>query len=363
MKININLLLFVLGFSLIQISNICVNVIFLQDILIALKTLGMLLLTFSFFIKIKHLKLSFATFIILISLAIISALSYYQSHTTIFLEFITVLIGCIGLSFDKIIRCDFKIKIFLLVFMLSMYFLGYANSEFIIIRDGVERMSYGFYHPNTFALFIMMLFFEYIVISPKKYKILNIIIGILLAIFIYKVTNSRTIVLAIIASFIPYSISKKGNNILNNKVFKFLSQNIFLILLLFTIISTILYGTGSTFFRELDTIMTGRLNSQYYYFSNYAVNIFGNNIIYNFTLDNGYMKILLNYGIATCILLFYLYRKNIVTAIKKKDFIICGLFIIMQFYCLSEYYLFNIYMNVFWLYFLDNLSVVKEQKE
>ena len=363
MKININNVMFVLGFLFIQISNVCVNVSFLKSILIPLKFLGMILLVTAFLLKAKTLKLKFSTFLIIIILAIIGLLSYIQAHTTIFIEFVTVLIGSVGINFDKIIRYDFKIKIGLLIFMLLMYFGGYAASEFTIIRNGAERLSFGFYHPNTFAVFVMILYFEYLVVNSDKHIGINIIIGIIVALFIFGVTNSRTTLIAIIFSFLPILLQKYGDRIMNNSIFKLLEKNIFLILLAFTLIFTILYGMGNVSARNLDTLMTGRLDLQYYYLSRYNINLFGHDILYKYTLDNGFMKMLLNYGLVTCILLLCLYRKNIAAINKNKDFLICILFLIMQFYSLSESYLFYIYINVFWLYFLSYIPTKRRTND
>ena len=39
------------------------------------------------------------------------------------------------------------------------------TNENTVTRYGVERKSFGFFHPNTFAMFTVFLYFEYIFVN------------------------------------------------------------------------------------------------------------------------------------------------------------------------------------------------------
>ena len=88
-------------------------------------------------------------------------ISYYKTASTMFIEILLISLNVINLEFKKVVKYDFVIKIFILIFLVSMSFMGLAKSNFVVTRNGeFIRDAYGFYHPNTFGMVIMMIFFE-----------------------------------------------------------------------------------------------------------------------------------------------------------------------------------------------------------
>src|SRR5690606_34652913 len=74
----------------------------------------------------------------------------------------------------KIIKTDFYFRLIGVSFTISFYFLGIFN-EFtttaVINGSSIIRHSYGFYHPNIFALNALLLFVDYVIINEKfNYK-------------------------------------------------------------------------------------------------------------------------------------------------------------------------------------------------
>ena len=88
-----------------------------------------------------------------------------------------------------------------LVFFALPGLLG-INSEYIQYRyDGSIRYNLGFEHPNTPPTLFLILFSGFI-LTIDKHKIIKYILLSVLAIFIYKLTDSRTFLISLIATAI-----------------------------------------------------------------------------------------------------------------------------------------------------------------
>ena len=158
MKKNIGNILFFIGFFLLQLSIILVNVEFLHAYLNDIKFLSLLILALGSIVKLSKIKIGFKSFLLIVLLSVVGIYSYYKTEDTLFIKFFLVMLCASNIPFEKLVKYDFTIKLILLFSLLSLYFLGFTNS-FVVMRGDLIRKSFGFYHPNTFAMYLTLIIF------------------------------------------------------------------------------------------------------------------------------------------------------------------------------------------------------------
>ncbi len=353
---------FFIGLFLLECSNFFVNVDFLSNYLKIIKFLSLFLLAFSgILINVKAKSLNPKKIFVILFLLIISLISYYKTKSTMFLEFLVVSINVIEMDFNKVIKYDLGIKLFIIAFLLIMNYFGYAESQFVVTRDGdFLRNAYGFYHPNTFGMVIMICFFEFMYLRGNNVNIKDYILALIIIILIKLTSDTRTVIYCIIAFMILILLIKLFK--VNNKFLKLIKNNLYIILLAISLISTYLYMNHNDFAISLNHILSNRLTLQSYFFNLYNINLFGNNIDFVKTLDNGFIKIILNYGIFTTIFLAVLYNLNLKKCSTNHQQTLMLIFIIILFFSLSESFMFYVYNNIFLCYlFSKNEEVVQNE--
>lgn len=354
MKIKIGNSLFFIGFFLLQLSIIFVNVEFLHAYLNDIKFLSLLILMVGSIIKLGKMKIGFKSFLIILLLSVVGVYSYLKTNDTLFIKFFLVMICASNIPFDKLVKYDLSIKLVLLFSLVFLYYLGFTNS-FVVMRGDLVRKSFGFYHPNTFAMYLTFIYFEYIYLKKSNIRLEHLLFGFLIVFIILKFSDSRTAVLCLLF-FLFFLVGKKIFKwIMKSRVCLLLIKNLFLIGTIVTIILTTMYLNHDLFARRLNELFSYRLYLQGLYLSEYDIHLLGNNITYVSTLDSAYLRLILNFGVAISLFIDYIYRSIIKKAYKSNDYILCVIFIIFMIYGFMENLMFDIAYNVFWLAFASLL--------
>lgn len=344
--------LLIVGLILIQLSYICENVVYLQNSLSLIKFIGLASLSIKIFLSLKFYKIDKIKLLTLFICFVSSVIIYIKFSKTLFLEILIFSLAFLNENFDKTIKKDLIIKILCLLFVVINYYLGLTNGVFeSMLRDNVLRLSLGFYHPNTLSMFSMMIIFDFLYLERKKLNFKKNLIVIVFSLLISRISGSRTSLYCVIIILLLISFNKffKCENI-----FIAFSHNLYVIFLILSLILTYMYINNSSIAFFINDVISNRIKYQAYFCSNYSINLFGNMIDYDVTLDNGFIKILLNYGIIVTCTYIFLYIRNL-KKIKKEDknnFMLVCIYIVIMIYCLSESYLFFMPFNMYWIYSL-----------
>lgn len=354
MKRNIGNIFFLLGFFLLQLSIVFVNVEFLHSYLNEIKFLSLLILAIGSIIKLGKMKIGLKSFLIIVLLSVVGVYSYFKTDDTLFIKFFLVMLCASNIPFEKLVKYDLSIKLFLLFSLVFLYYLGFTNS-FVVMRGDLIRKSFGFYHPNTFAMYLTLIYFEYIYLKRSNIRLGHVLLGFLIVFIILKFSDSRTAVLCLLL-FILFLVGKKMlKGIMKSRICFVFIKNFFLIGTIVTILLTTMYLNHDLFARKLNELFSYRLYLQGIYLSEYDIHFLGNSITYISTLDSAYLKLLLNFGVAVSLLIDYIYRNIIKKAYQNKDYMMCVIFIIFMVYGFMENLMFDISYNIFWLFFVSLL--------
>lgn len=361
-KININNLIYSIALFLFVGSNLLCNVKYLMPYLLYFKLFAYVL----FFINgtmllLKGTKIKFKTLLMIFLSLFIGGTTYCITKNSLLLDLFFVLYASVKNNFYNILKIDLLVKIIITIIILMSYINGQTISRFLVTRDNEYiRSSFGFYHPNTFGMYIMMIYFEFVVLS-KKIKFKNILVGIITIFIIYFTSNSRTAYFTITIFLIFYLMlwlaSLKGGKL---KFYNFkLNNYLFPILTILSLIFTKLYDLNLPIALKLDEFLSRRLYLQSINMKQFPITILGNNITFIRTLDNGFLKVLLNYGIVSTMIYLVIFYINFKSLKEDENNILTVIMFSLLYYTLSESNMLYIYLNIFLLYFFCKRNEIK----
>ena len=360
-KSNFLNIVYFIGMLMLQISCVCVNVKFIASYTFLIKLASLIVLTYCCVFKLKYMKITYRKLFMLFIVFFIGIVSYYITKDITFLELFVLLLASMNFNFRTIVKIDFKCKVIVLLFVLICNKMGYATSEFLVTRGDMIRNAFGFYHPNTFGMYLMVIFFEYLYLNKDK-KIRNLIIAVIFAIFIHYTSDTRSAIYSIIGISRLSLGDKYWVKIFKNKFIGYILNNIYLILLLISVITTMLYCSKISWALDLNEFLSNRLYLQSVFWNKYGLSLFGRNIDYTSTLDNGYMKILLNYGLFTTLVYGLVNYTTLKKASFNKDYEVYFIVIILLLYSIAESSMLYVHFNIFILYFFCKNYIFDERK-
>ena len=248
---------------------------------------------------------------VVLIIGIISSLS--GAHKWM-LELAILVIGLRGTDCDKILRSAYTGLVAGCVIIILLGASGVISGN-TVTRSGIVRLSLGFYHPNIlgmrfFQIIAMHLYFQ----SKKGLRFFDAALAILMGLFIHLTANSRTstfLMFVLGAAAFAFAMNRKkgaANAVLTagviKSVLKWMTMTSFLIPL-FAIFGSLTLGKLPQAVGNATTLWS-RFGQSRLYFDYYGLSWHGRalmnkdsaNASYNmFTLDNGYMYLLLGFGV------------------------------------------------------------------
>lgn len=215
---------------------------------------------------------------------------------------------------------------FTLLATFSLYYFGCLQNVVILSDRGTEKISLGFNHPNSLSLIILIVIssrFSLLISNKNNFKNIKSIIWwiITVGLIILSIASGGLAGLVGVAfSSLTLILIWKIKNI---KILKIYSIGVFLLSLIFSIITAVMPGIYSS---SLNSFFSGRLeyNSLFYHIYGFK-NLFGKTILnisgsgagdYYLFLDNGYLYAIISYGLLFSLIVFLYY---IVLMLKSID--------------------------------------------
>lgn len=249
-------------------------------------------------------------------------------------------------------------------------------------RDGVNRYSLGFNHPNTIGqclLTISMLTFYFYYKKRPLQVYFTLIVSFVIS---YWIASSRTAAALLVVVFICQVFISLNNNGFKyiNRLTSWILNNLKFIVPI-VIVVNILAATGYVRFGLNDNTFQIRYSLAYNYLQHYKINLFGrnlyfggddtragryvnNNLNYSLTvLDNAYIYLLLGFGIVVVLCFFLAYFLRMRMAGLEKDYAIIFVLLVYLLCGFMETALIRFCFNYFILFFADLLWKQKIRTE
>lgn len=209
-----------------------------------------------------------------------------------------------------------------------------------VFLDGAK--SLGFFNPNAFPIRFAAMVFLLLIIWYKKIGIFHLVLINIFSYFVYAETGSRAGIIIVFGFTLAVWLAKISK-IVRSSIRKLVVVGA-VVIAIFSIFGVFLYPV-IPFFKQADKILTGRLSQPLYYFALYQPMPFGNYIKEfqiegarpkNYTIDNGYIRILIEWGFLYLIFFLFGYWKTIKKYAKRNDCIVALALMFVLLYMLSE---------------------------
>ncbi len=312
-------------------------------------TLIQIILLFICILLKKYNKIQFIKFLIIGCLLVISTV--VSKNYEALLIFMLV-IAFRNEDFDNIVRFDIKAKILLLILNILLIKFGIIDNQ-TFFKNGFSRYTLGFYSPNTFPSFLSSVIIE-IVYLLKRYKITHFVLILLIIYIIDIYFCSRTCEIILLMFSILMFLTKNKNigKLICNRFTKYLP----FVLTILSFISVHLFEKNNPLFIKINDILTTRLYCASQYLQIYDIKFFGNNIIkydnyigYAQTIDISYINFLLQNGIVSYLIIFFMIFKLLDDLIKKKKIELLIIFVTFLLMGLTEKNALYVSSNIFLL--------------
>ena len=240
-------------------------------------------------------------------------------------------------SLDEILHMILVEETVVFFFIVIMSQIGVLSNQAFAINKGsytVLAKTFGFEHPNMLAAQAMSILLLYLCVNRNRVKKKHIAFAFLSAIVIFYFSKGRTSFILGVMAIISIALQKKGK--FKKFVFTILPWMycIVLCMLVGCMFAYANFGEKNPIVIALnDGLFNGRVGLAYRSLVVYPITLFGKGIdtsIWNqwqyYSLDNGQVMVLLEYGIAGFICYFVIIQKTL-NQIKKENEIVFAIVI------------------------------------
>lgn len=267
-------------------------------------------------------------YIISLILLITTLISTYIGGSVKLLQMTILILAFKDINIEKYIARDVIIRI---VLTLALIYLTYKNNSYTFVPFEETRIRYalGFGHPNTLGIMLAIIGIEFLYLFRNKRSYISYIVCAVIIIFNYRVSDSRTSIIVSLFGLLCFILMRFKINIFKNKVIQIIVENLFVILLVFSVIVCYMYGNGSGLAIKLNGLLSDRLVLAYNYLKEYGIHLFGSSIssktllqsgFYAYTLDMGFIYILVRFGLISTLVYAFVYNRAIHYLFKKNKY-------------------------------------------
>lgn len=239
--------------------------------------------------------------------------------------------GAFFVDYKRIIRTMKSTWLWCLVTVALLSLMRIIPTVGGVRETGEMRMSLGFVHANTlgFILFIIGLL---IFVDSYEVRSRNSFIALLLLTAVdFYIANSRTTTLLLLVMDIVMATKVFKNDMISHFLNKKWVRNLLVFFVIALIGFTVWFATsynGSGRLLQLNGLLNNRVQNGSYYMSLYGISSFGKNIPEfvlwndNFTqlyLDNGYLLMLIKYGVIATVIYMMMILQSARKAIRVKN--------------------------------------------
>lgn len=271
-------------------------------------------------------------------------------------------------DFDAMIRRIYHLLLVMIPMVIILCGVGLIDNS-IRYRNGIIRYSLGFSHPNTLGQIIFQFVACHFYINRTKLKMQDYFLLIAAAVFSYTVPNSQTCCICLIVLLLAFMTCRICSRF-SDTVRKIYNGTLVAAALLFNLLS-VLWSVGGvkpgTVVSRIDSFLSIRFSACHRVFELYGIKLFGNHIVYGMDadktarlwerlyLDNGYMTLLLCFGIAGYCLFSFALLISMVRCIYHSQTALLIILFVFALYGVMESGIYQIIENVFLLCFSDLL--------
>lgn len=248
---------------------------------------------------------------------------------------------------DKVLRMIYREEVVLFVGIIIVSQAGLLNNYIMMINKGsyvANARTLGFSHPNMLAAQATSIVFLYLCINRENVKKRNIVAALIMLAIIFYFSQGRTSLL--LGGLAVILIAIKDQRWLNKIILKILPWvylGVFIILISCMAAYAVL-GENAGIVKVInDSFFNGRIGLAYRSLLAYPITLFGKTIdtsIWNqwqyYSLDNGQVMILLEYGVVGFFAYFWIIQKTLKKIKDEKEIVFAIVIIVFLIWSMYE---------------------------
>lgn len=322
------------------------------------------------------------TYIKILLLTLLCLIIGFASNNRTFIQYLILIIGAYKISFEKILKYVLTSEVVLVLIIIFLSLINVIpNRVFGRSNSDVMRYSLGFKYSTYPSIFIWYFTMLYLYIRKNKIKWWEYCLLLIINIILYIVTDSRNELICSIAIILFVIAFHKIKNKNFKKMVEFCSKYLMLFCTIISLLFAILYNPKINAMKELNSVLSNRLQLSHNAIEDYGIKLFGNKIEwiglslvhfgdynknqFNY-VDVSYLNILINFGIIALLLILYGFYKITKNEINKGNSFFCCFMIIIAIHSIIDPQLFQITYNIFILLFanliISEKNNMKEEK-
>jgi len=318
-----------------------------NKIFLAFAMLGILF----FIYKFAATKYNYKELFIVIALGILGILIYYSTKKAGGILSIMAIMGLKDVDIKKLFKFSLYIRItsFFLLMSLTVFHI-IQNTRITNIRgnDTIIRYSMGFSHPNQFHLAYIIILLLCIYIYYDKLGFMHITLLGVINILAYTKSFSRT---SAFIGFLAIFMLIWFKSIYFMKLKHVICIGIIPFGFLISLIPALLYNKIPNL-RTIDSILQWRITFSKHYLESYPLKLFGNNLSGDsIVLDNGYVELVINYGLFFTFLYVTAYMILSYRCVKRRMYPELLLIVCLSIYGITEAFIPNLFVNISIIFF------------
>lgn len=276
-------------------------------------------------------------------------------------------------SLNHVLQIIFKEEVIVFFAIVLASQIGLLSNAIVEINKNTymaTARTLGFSHPNMFAAQASSIVLLFLCIKRNKLKKRYLIEAYLSVVLIYFFSRGRTALLLSILAVTLIAMRKKK---MINKMVLAILPDVYIFILVTLVTCLIVYSKKSdTVIAKIlnDGLFNGRIGLAYRSLLTYPITLFGKTIdtsIWNksqyFSLDNGQVMILLEYGIFGFICYFVMIQKTLNQIKQEKEIVFAILIIVFLIWSMYEGTMYFLGKNFAFLFFGPMKLCVKFMKK
>lgn len=321
---NIYLFLFSLYAFFEVLNSSLLNVNFIMKILKIVCPLGL------FLVYLCHRKIKLNKLIIsMLILLVFSTAAYHTDRNYIFVRCLFLLCAS-ATEFKKIVKVSLISSLVPLLIVILMSQIGYLP-DYVFNHDGAAAHSLGFPYYSKAPYILLYCIIEYMYIKNNNLSWFKLILVLMINYVTYKITTLRLSFYLFMIAWILFVLLVKLNLAdLRKGRKKYIVCSFYPLAFIVTVWSALHFNMQEKFWREMNALLSGRLELSNTAFKKYPITLFGQHIemqgnqyhVINpnyFYIDSGFIYSLLGYGLIFTILTILIYSYLFKFSCEKND--------------------------------------------
>ncbi len=219
-----------------------------------------------------------------------------------------------------------------LIFIASLSLIGVIDLYYI---GGKNAIKFGMQNPNTVPVIVMAILVAFNLQNEWYLSKKTIVIELSISILLYLLCRARTAGIILVGYLVSIAVFKNVKSI--HKIFKPI-QYLFLIGAVISILIAILFGSRTMLWIQINSILSGRPLAWNLYLTKYGIDFWGQPIdLLIAALDNAYLRLLIQYGVLTFLVYFYMFLRISKHAFIYKKTVLLLSIVAYEVYFLMEF--------------------------